>query len=97
MGTLVVRTEKKINSLTGMFDWTERQVAPTLACLRRCFRGDQKFFNWLFDILERGDHRMNSHKTDLAEKYESSFSYNRNCSESKQLTDYIDIISGQSF
>lgn len=94
IGSLVIRAEKKVNNLTGVLEWTQRQVAPSLACLRKVWRNDQEFFNWMLDVLDDGDSRMGPHKTALAQQYEGTIGYHRKCNLGKQEADYINIISG---
>ena len=93
IGTLHVRSEKKINTVTGVREWVQRQVSPSLACLRKVFRTDKDFFNWLFDVLDDGDSRMNAYKSEIVKRHAQTLGYRRKCSEQKQENDYVSVLA----
>lgn len=89
LGKLVIRTEKKENTLTGVIEWTERQVSPSLACVRKSFVSDQKFFAWVIDMLDEGESRMNANQRQIVKRYEGSMNYDPKINEQQQESDYV--------
>lgn len=74
-GVVRVRIERKKDSVTGKMQWIERNVAPSLACLKRVFVSDKSFFRWLFDTLHDGESRMNPFTQQIARENECSINY----------------------
>lgn len=89
LGKLTIRIEKKKNTLTGVIEWTERQVAPSLACVRKSFVSDQKFFAWVTDILDDGESRMNANQRQIVKRFEGSMNYDPKTCDEKQESDYV--------
>jgi len=89
LGKLTIRIEKIQNTLTGVIEWTERQVAPSLACVRKTFVSDQKFIAWVIDMLDDGASRMNAHQRQLVSRFEGSMNYDPKINEDQQLSEYV--------
>ena len=92
LGKLFIRIEKKINTLTGVIEWTERQVAPSLACVRKSFVNEQKFFAWVTDTLDEGESRFNARQRQIVSQYEGSINYDQKVNEQQQESDYVRLI-----
>lgn len=91
-GELSVRIKKKVNTLTGIVSWTERQVAPSLACIRKVFVSDQKFFSWIMDLVDDGKSRMNANQRNIANQYAGSMNFDRKINQQQQEADYLNAI-----
>jgi len=70
-----VRIERKKDSVTGKIAWVERNVSPSLACLKRVFVNDRAFFRWLFDVCHDGEARMNPYSEQIARDNERTLNY----------------------
>lgn len=95
LGTLSLRVAKKQNTLTGMIEWQEKQVMPSLACVRKAFESVQSFFNWLSESLDKGESRMNFNQVRIAKQNAGSLVYNRKFNREKQRSDYLNAMCVQ--
>lgn len=89
LGKLSIRIEKKKNTLTGVIEWTERQVAPSLACVRKSFVSDQKFFAWVVDMLDESESRMNANLRQILKRFQGSMNYDPKTNEERQESEYV--------
>lgn len=89
LGKLSVRIAKKKNTLTGMFVWQERQVSPSLACIRKTFVSEQNFYNWIKKLLDVGDSRMSNRQRQIAEQNAGCLICESEINEEKSYSDYV--------
>lgn len=89
LGVLVVRIAKKKNSLTGMIEWTERQVSQTLAVIGLSFKTERDLYEWIQAMRSVGESKMNVYQRHVADENAGSLvfnpKYNREKSESAYL------------
>lgn len=83
-----IRVRRVKDSLTGKMEWIKRNVAPSLACMRRVFVSDRALFRWLYDVCHDGDSRMNPYTQQIAEQNENSIDYHWGELEKKEERDY---------
>lgn len=95
LGKLSIRIAKKKNSLTGMLYWQERQVSPSLACIRKAFKSEQDFYSWIRKLLDIGGCRMNNNQRQIAEQNAGSLIYDRKINEEKSYSDYVNAMCVQ--
>lgn len=95
LGKMSVRVAKKQNTLTGMIEFQERNMSPSLACIRRAFKSEQHFYNWTKHILEVGDSRMNAKQRQIAKQNAGCLIYDRKYNKEKQESDYLNAMCVQ--
>lgn len=90
LGKLSVRVAKKKNNLTGMIYWQERQVSPSLACIRKAFATEQDFYRWIKNLLDVGGSRMSNRQNQIAKQNAGRLVYdwNRDYKE-KSYSEYV--------
>jgi len=76
-GCVTIRTSRKKDSLTGKIKWIERNVSPSLACLKKVFVSERVFLRWLFDVCSDGDSRMSRFTQQISEDNEAMLDYER--------------------
>lgn len=96
LGKLKIRIAKKKNTLTGVIEWTERQVAPSLACVRKTFVSDQKFIAWVMDMLDESEFRFNANQRQIVSQHEGSMNYDPKINEQQQDSDYVRLKIGRA-
>jgi DNA relaxase NicK len=57
LGKIVVRVRRDETDEKKMREWIDRQVSPTLACLRK-ISGDIGFFNWVINVIGDAEERL---------------------------------------
>lgn len=77
LGKLKIRIEKKETSLTGVIEWTEKQVAPSLACIAKAFVDLHEFMRWIRDVVDDGESRLNAKQRDIVRESGGCMKYNR--------------------
>jgi len=87
-----VRVKKKVNTLTGIVDWTKVQVAPSLACVRKTFISDEKFYAWIMELTDEGDGRMNANQRNIVERYAGSMNFVDGKNQQQQENEYVNAI-----
>ncbi|GAI67864.1 unnamed protein product, partial [marine sediment metagenome] len=95
LGKLSVRISKKQNTLTGMIEWTEHQVSPTLFVIAKAFKTEQDFYNWIQRLRDIGDGKVNIHQRQVAEQNAGSLVYNQKFNREKQRSDYLNAMCVQ--
>ncbi|GAI64521.1 unnamed protein product [marine sediment metagenome] len=96
LGKMSIRIAKKQNTLTGMMEFQERNMSPSLACIRRAFKSEQDFYNWSRKILDDGYERMNANQRQIAKQNTGCLVYNRKCNREKQKSDYLNAMCVQT-
>ena len=89
LGELSIWIRKKKNTLTGVIEWTERQVSPSLACVRKSFASDQEFIAWIMCMSDEGESRWNANQRQIVSQYEGSMHYDPKINEQQQESDYV--------
>lgn len=95
LGVLHVRIAKKKNSLTGMIEWTERQVAPTLAVIGKSFKTERDLYEWIQKLRSIGDSKMNVYQRQVAEQNKDSLVFNSKCNREKNESAYLNAMCVQ--
>jgi len=72
---LRIRSKKKVNTVTGIVSWVERQVAPNFACLSKVFKSQKVFYSWILDLLHDGESRLNPNQLHIVDQYSGSFDH----------------------
>jgi len=75
LGSLVVRIEKKVSDIAGMYRWVRKQVAPTLATLRATFLDEVDYINFLCDVVADGSFKMSQRQNNLAKANKNIYRY----------------------
>jgi len=89
LGVLVVRVSKKKNTLTGMMEWTERQISPTLYVIAKAFRSEQDFYNWMQSLRDIGGGKINVYQRQVLKQNEGCLIFSRKGNAQKQDLDYL--------
>jgi len=89
LGVLVVRVAKKKNSLTGMIEWTKRQVSQTLAVIGLSFATERDFHNWLQEIRDDGEVKMNAYQREIAKRNIGCLVFNPKANREKYTAAYV--------
>jgi len=95
LGVLSVRIAKKENTLTGTIEWVEKQVAPSLALIRKAMRSEQDFYNLSRHFTDVGESRMNATQRQIAEQNAGLLTYDRKVNKEKQRSDYLNAMCVQ--
>lgn len=91
LGKLSVRVAKKKNSLTGMISWQERQVSPSLACIRKAFATEKDFYRWVDGLLDVGGSRMSKRQIEISNRNSGRLVYDWNYKyRKKSYSEYVD-------
>jgi len=91
LGQLSVRIAKKKISLTGMISWQEKQVSPSLACIRKAFATEKDFYRWINSLLDVGGARMNRKQSDIAKRNFGRLVYDWNADyKQKSYSEYVE-------
>lgn len=88
-GCVSIRVRRERDSLTGKLKWIERNVSPSLACLKKVFVSEDIFLRWLFDVLDDGAARMNRFSRRLAEDNEKLLLYEKGCLKNTMGVPYV--------
>jgi len=75
LSDLRIRSKKKVNTVTGIIKWVERQVAPNFACLSKLFKSEKTFFAWILDLLRDGEGRLNANQLNIVDRYSGSLEH----------------------
>lgn len=94
-GKVSIRITKKKNTLTGMMEFQERVMSPSLACIRRACKSERDFYNWTKKILDNGEARMNANQRQIAEQNAGSLTFDRKYNKEKQESDYLNAMCVQ--
>lgn len=89
LGKLRIRIAKKKCTLKGMIDWTERQVSSTLAVIRKSFKSDRDFYEWMQNVTEQGLAKMSTIQIQIAEQNSGSMVFNSMCDRLKGENDFL--------
>lgn len=89
LGVLSVRIAKKENTLTGMIDWVERQVSPTLAVLAKAFQTERDFYNFMQRLREIGEGKVSVRQEQIAEQYAGCLIFDNKYEREKTYSDYL--------
>ena len=95
LGVLSVRIAKKKNTLTGMMEWTERQVAPTLAVIGNSFKTERDLYDWLQELRDVGDSKLNAHQRQVVEENACSLVFNPKCNREKNESAFLNAMCVQ--
>ncbi|GAI66440.1 unnamed protein product, partial [marine sediment metagenome] len=95
LGILSVRVGKKKNTLTGMMEWTERQVAPTLAVIGNAFKTERDLYDYIQELRDVGDSKLNAHQRQVADQSAGSLVFNPKCNREKNESAYLDAMCVQ--
>jgi len=95
LGVLSVRVGKKKNTLTGMMEWTERQFAPTLAVIGNAFKTARDLYDWIQEIRDVGDSKMNVHQRQVADQNAGSLVFNPKFNREKNESAYLNAMCVQ--
>jgi len=91
LGILSVRIAKKKCALTGMISWHERQLSPSLACIRKAFATEKDFYRWLDNSLNVGESRMNKLQIQIANRNFGRLIYDWNYKyKKKSYSEYVE-------
>ena len=72
-----------------MIDWTERQVSSTLAVIRKSFKSDRDFYEWMQNVTEQGLAKMSTIQIQIAEQNSGSMVFNSMCDRLKGENDFL--------
>ncbi len=95
LGVLHIRIAKKKNSLTGMIEWTERQVSPTLSVIAQAFKTERDLYDWLQEIRDVGESKLSAHQRQVAEQNAGCLTFNPKCNREKNETAYLNAMCTQ--
>lgn len=95
LGVLVVRIAKKKNSLTGMIEWTERQVSQTLAVIGLSFKTERDLYEWIQEMRNVGESKMNVYQRHVADENAGSLVFNPKCNREKNELSYLNAMCVQ--
>lgn len=95
LGVLRVRIAKKKNTLTGMMEWTERQVSQTLAVIGLSFKTERDLYDWIQDLRNIGESKMNVYQRQVAEQNAGCLVFNPKCNRQKNESAYLNAMCVQ--
>jgi len=95
LGVLRIRIAKKRNTLTGMLEWTERQVAPTLAVIGQAFKTERDLYDWIQEIRDVGESKLSVYQRQVAEQNEGCLVFNPKCNREMNETAYLNAMCVQ--
>jgi len=94
LADLRIRSHKKRNTITGIMEWTKRQVAPNFACLSKIFKSEKQFFAWIFEeILHDGEGRLNPNQRDLVDRFSGTVDYRSPKNPDELENHYLNVMS----
>lgn len=95
LGILIVRVAKKKNTLTGMIEWTKRQVSQTLAVIGLSFRTERDFYDWLQELRKVGESKMNAYQQQVVKQNIGCLVFNPKCNREKNESAYLNAMCVQ--
>jgi len=95
LGVLSVRIAKKKNTLTGMMEWTKRQLSPTLSVIAKAFKTERDYYDWMQELLDFGESKMNVHQSQIARENADCLIFNPKCNREKNETAYLNAMCAQ--
>jgi len=95
LGILSIRIAKKKNTLTGMMEWTERQFAPTLSVIGNSFKTERDLYDWLQELRDVGDSKMNAHQRQVSDQNSGCLVFNPKCNREKNESAYLNAMCVQ--
>ena len=90
LGNLRIRIAKKKCTLTGMIDWTERQLSSTLAVIRKTLASDRDYYDWMEFLIECGIDKMSNFQAVIAEQNAGSMIFNNKRNREKGESSFLD-------
>lgn len=95
LGVLQIRIAKKKNTLTGMIEWTEHQLSPTLSVIARAFKTERDFYDWMQEIRDVGESKLSAHQCQIVEQNSRSLVFNPKCNREKNKSAYLNAMCVQ--
>lgn len=95
LGVLSIRIAKKKSTLMGMIEWTKRQLSPTLAVIASSFKTSRDYYDWMEELCDVGNSKMNTHQQQIADQNKGCLVFNPKCNREKNESAYLNAMCVQ--